>query len=238
MNQYTSITDYYDLLMTQGYYDYQAMAEAVCSLSKDRPKVLELGVGTGLLAEKIQLLAPQCEFTGVDITASMLDVAKERLGEWAKLIEADVIEMDLQETFDMAVSSGGVWVINQRGDKTALGTHDSDIEQDIKGLTNVCKHLRQGGLLLLGVQGEHKNYEQSLSSGIVYSQKIEKVSESEEVESIEKSYFFKQDGEVVAQQKLKLKYLKEGKKEEVLEKAGFTFLGIHESQKFHIYGNC
>jgi len=33
-NQYTSITNYYDLLMTQGYYDYQTMAQAVNSLIK------------------------------------------------------------------------------------------------------------------------------------------------------------------------------------------------------------
>lgn len=77
MNQYTSITDYYDLLMTQGYYDYQAMAKAVYSLMKDRQKVLELGVGTGLLAEKLLLLAPESEFTGVDITSSMLDIARK-----------------------------------------------------------------------------------------------------------------------------------------------------------------
>ncbi len=54
-NIYTNITDYYDLLMTQGYYDYQTMAEALYSLMQDRYKILELGVGTGLLAEKLKL---------------------------------------------------------------------------------------------------------------------------------------------------------------------------------------
>ncbi|MGK7875036.1 MAG: class I SAM-dependent methyltransferase [Xenococcaceae cyanobacterium] len=238
MNQYTSITDYYDLLMTQGYYDYQAMANAVYSLMKDRQKVLELGVGTGLLAEKLLLLAPESEFTGVDFTPSMLDIARKRLGEWGKLVEADVVDMDLKDTFDIAVSSGGVWVIIQRGYKTKLGTHLRDIHQDIKGLINVAKHLRQDGLLLLSIQGEHKNYEQNLPGGIVYSQEIEKLPENDETESIEKSYFFKKDGKILAQQKLKLNFIKQGKKEEILGKAGFTFLGIHDSQKFHIYRNC
>ncbi|MDJ0674521.1 MAG: class I SAM-dependent methyltransferase [Calothrix sp. MO_167.B42] len=236
MNQYTSITDYYDLLMTQGYYDYQAMADAVYSLMKDdRRKVIELGVGTGLLAEKLLLLAPESEFTGVDITSSMLEIARKRLGEWGKLVEADVIEMNLGETFDIAVSSGGVWVINQRDNRTDLGTHDSDIERDIKGLTNVAKHLRQGGLLLLGVQGDQKNYQQDLPSGIVYSQEVEKIAQKDAIEYIEKSYFFKKDDEILAQQKLKLKFIKPWKKEEILEQAGFKFLGIHDSQKFHIY---
>ena len=82
-NKYTSITEYYDLLMTRGYYGYQVMAQAVNSLieTKGYRKILELGVGTGLLAEKLQLLAPKVEFTGVDITASMLEIARKKLGE-------------------------------------------------------------------------------------------------------------------------------------------------------------
>ena len=232
---YSNITDYYDLLMTQGYYDYQTMAEALYSLMQDRDKILELGVGTGLLAEKLKLLAPESNFTGVDITSSMLDIARKRLGEWGKLVEADVIEMDLQNTFDIAVSSGGVWVINQRGERTDLGNHGGNIDRDIKGLTNVAKHLHDDGLLLLSVQGEHKNYEQNLPGEIVYSQEIEQIAENDEIESIEKSYFFKKNGIILAQQKLKLNYIKQWKKEEVLKKAGFAFLGIHDSQKFHIY---
>lgn len=222
--------------MTQGYYDYEGMAIAVHSLMKDpQQKILELGVGTGLLAEKLLALAPESEFTGVDITSPMLVIARERLGEWGKLIEADVYEMDLQETFDIAVSSGGVWVINQRGDRTDLGNHTKDIEEDIKGLINVAKHLRQDGLLLLSVQGEHKNYKKELPSGIVYLQEIKKIAETDEIESIEKSYFFSKDGEILAQQKLNLNYIQQWRKEEILEEAGFNFVGIHESQKFHIY---
>ena len=53
MNQYTDITDYYDLLVTQGYYNYQGMAEAVYSLMQGNEKVLDLGVGAGLLAEEL-----------------------------------------------------------------------------------------------------------------------------------------------------------------------------------------
>ncbi|NEP86825.1 MAG: class I SAM-dependent methyltransferase [Okeania sp. SIO2C2] len=212
------------------------MAIAVNSFIKNgHKKILELGVGTGLLAEKLKVLAPEAEFTGVDITSSMLDIARKRLGEWGKLIEADVYIMDLQETFDIAVSSRGVWVISQRGDRTDLGNHTNEIPQDIKGLTNVAKHLCQEGLLLLSVQGEHKSHQQNLPTGIVYSQEIEKIGENDEIESIEKSYFFKKDGEILAQQKLNLNYIKQWKKEEIMAQAGFSFVSIHESQKFHVY---
>ncbi|NEP40244.1 MAG: methyltransferase domain-containing protein [Okeania sp. SIO2G4] len=197
---YDSFTDYYDLLMTQGYYDYQGMANAVYSLMKDgHKKILELGVGTGLFAEKLLPLAPEAEFTGVDITLSMLEIARKRLGGWGKLLEADIYDMNLQETFDIAVSSRGVWVISQRGDRTDLRNHTKDIDEDIKGLINVAKHLHQDGLFLLSFQGEHKSYQQSLPTGIVYSHEIEKIGENYEIESIDKTYFFKKDGEILAQ---------------------------------------
>ncbi|MDJ0733455.1 MAG: hypothetical protein QNJ47_05090 [Nostocaceae cyanobacterium] len=48
-------------------------------------------------------------------------------------------------------------------------------------------------------------------------------------------YFFKKDGKVLSQQKLKFNFAKECKKEEIMEQAGFAFVGIHDSQKFHIY---
>ncbi|MEB3343721.1 hypothetical protein [Okeania sp.] len=82
MNKYTNVadyydsfTDYYDLLMTQENYDYQRMANQVYSLMKDgQKKILELGVGT-------LTLAPEAEFIGVDISSSMLNIARKRLGE-------------------------------------------------------------------------------------------------------------------------------------------------------------
>ncbi len=49
-NQYTNITDYCDLWVTSGYYDYQIMANDAKSTIGDSRKILELGVGTGLLA--------------------------------------------------------------------------------------------------------------------------------------------------------------------------------------------
>ena len=189
-----------------------------------------MGVGTGLIEEKLIALAPEAEFTGVYITTQMLEIARKRLGEWGKLVEADVCDMNLQETFDIAVSSGGVWVINQRGDRTDIGSHTKSVEQDIKGLTNVAQHLCQNGLLLLSIQGEQKNYQQNLPTGIVYSQEIEKIAENDEIESIEKSYFFKKDGKILAQQKLNLNYIKQWKKSEIMEEAGLSFVRVHESK--------
>ena len=53
LNQYTGITDCYDLLMRGGYYDHDTMAGAADAVMGDRKKVLELGVGTGLFAQSL-----------------------------------------------------------------------------------------------------------------------------------------------------------------------------------------
>ena len=48
-------------------------------------------------------------------------------------------------------------------------------------------------------------------------------------------YQRKKNWEILAQQKLKLNYIKQWKKEETMEQARFIFETIHNSQKFHIY---
>ncbi len=41
INQYTGITKYYDLLMTAGYYDYDAQTDALADILKPSNSVLE-----------------------------------------------------------------------------------------------------------------------------------------------------------------------------------------------------
>ena len=132
MNTYTGITDCYDLLMRAGYYDHDGMAKAADALMDGRSSVVELGVGTGLFVESLLDVNPQYEITGVDFTPSMLDIAQERVGEQAELIEADVTSMDLDRAFDTAISSGGVWVVIRDGDEFMLGTHMDGYERGKK----------------------------------------------------------------------------------------------------------
>ncbi|NES83558.1 MAG: class I SAM-dependent methyltransferase, partial [Moorea sp. SIO2B7] len=147
VNQYTEITKYYDLWVTSGYYDFQSLAKEAHSIVGDGRQVLELGVGTGLLAQKYIELDPTCEFTGIDFTASMLEIAKQRLGNQVKLIEADAVTMDLNAKFDVAISNGGVWGILDQGDQAQwqFGGHVPGLEANRQGLANVARHLKEGG---------------------------------------------------------------------------------------------
>ncbi|NEP41575.1 MAG: class I SAM-dependent methyltransferase, partial [Okeania sp. SIO2H7] len=47
INQYTSITKYYDLWITSGYYDFDRLAKEAYSIVGNNCEVVELGVGTG-----------------------------------------------------------------------------------------------------------------------------------------------------------------------------------------------
>jgi len=148
-----------------------------------------LGVGTGLLVEEYLKVDPTCQFTGVDFTASMLEIGKKRLGDRAKLVEADVVTMDLDETFDAAISNGGVWGILDLGDRWEFGGHVPGIEANRQRLDNVARHLRTGGLLLLHLQKPHQNFEQQLPGEIVYSQVIKTQEETPEYHSFKKLIF-------------------------------------------------
>lgn len=54
-------------------------------------KVLDLGVGNGAFLQKLQQVIPKAEFTGVDVSAQMLKIAKESLH--IKTIEASASEV-------------------------------------------------------------------------------------------------------------------------------------------------
>ncbi|MGB7429868.1 MAG: class I SAM-dependent methyltransferase [Microcoleaceae cyanobacterium] len=107
MNKYDDIAQYYDLIMESGYYDHKKEAQSLHSVIKDRKKIIEIGLGIGLLVEQLLELDPKYEITGIDFTPAMLDQSKARLGNRVKVVEANVLSMDLQEYFDGIYSLGG-----------------------------------------------------------------------------------------------------------------------------------
>ena len=235
VNQYTEITEYYDLWVMSGYYDYHKMAREAHSIVTNDRQILELGVGTGLLAQKYIELDPTCEFTGIDFTPSMLEIAKKRLGNQVKLLEADVVTMDLNATFDVAISNGGVWIVFDLGNQWELGTHIPGIEANLQGLKNVACHLRKGGLFLLNLQKPHEDYEKFISEEVVYSQQIEELEDTRDYHILKKSYLFKKDGEILAQEQLTLTFFKSDAYQQLFKEAGFDFQGISNDRVFVIY---
>ena len=103
MSYYQEISKYYDMLMEAGYYDYGALATTLQSVIGERQSVLELGIGTGQVAQLLVEANPSYDFAGMDFSAAMLELAQKRLPSEVKLIECDIAEMDLGRQYDVGL---------------------------------------------------------------------------------------------------------------------------------------
>jgi hypothetical protein len=151
-----------------------------------------------------------------------------------------VTSMDLEDTFDAAISSGGVWVIIDAEEEFLLGTHLSHRDQEVDGLKNVSAHLESDGLPLLDIQEMHHDFDLTLPEGVVYSQRISVTEETEELDDhfmIEKQYSFTQDSEVIGEETLNLGFYRQNAMDEILGESGFEFERIDDDRQFFVYSN-
>jgi SAM-dependent methyltransferase len=175
MGDYSNMASYYDVIMTSGYYDYAKIVDSLV-LQDSIEKVLEIGCGTGLILEELARRKPSIQISGIDLTAPMLAIAKERLEPFKNvaLSQQDVCNLSLPSTHNVAFSYGGVWYFVIDGDKEPfLVSHISDHEANLQGFEKMAQHIAPNGTLLLGIQGPHHDYETVISNGMKYSQKID-----------------------------------------------------------------
>lgn len=196
INEYVEIVKYYDNLLTSGYFDFEALANSLDNLLGGRRKVLDIGVGTGLLTEKMLSLA-NYQIVGVDFSAGMLAVARERLANYdVELICADLTEFEREEKFDAIVSTGGVICVGEKEGEYRIVSHIIDREKNEGLLAKLQGMLDEKGLLVLSIQGVHTNYKKEIQDGIFYEQKIE-----EEGSYVNKWYrFYNANDELLTEQ--------------------------------------
>lgn len=175
MGDYTNMSSYYDVIMTSGYYDY---TQIVNDLEQHGPfaDILEIGCGTGLILEEFGRRNGDLHITGIDLTEAMLKRARERLARYPAidLRQQNVCSLALDKRFDAAFSYGGVWyfVIDGDNEPFMVSHIPSDVDNRA-GLEKLAAHVLRGGMLLLGIQGPHFDYEREISNGMIYAQKIE-----------------------------------------------------------------
>ncbi len=217
----------YDAIVEAGYYDYSGAADAIVQAIGSRKKVLELGIGTGLLAKK--LIERGLEISGLDFSKSMLEIAVERLGESVRLYEQDVTELDLPETYEVAVSHGGVWVGIREGNY--VDSHITDPKRNLEGLRRVARHLHPDGLLVLGIQHEHKNRAGiDLECGAKYSSRVDF-----QGDLICKQHLVQKDSKVIAEQNVVIRRFGEEAYTRMMNTAGFTTLGKDASKRLLVF---
>jgi 2-polyprenyl-3-methyl-5-hydroxy-6-metoxy-1,4-benzoquinol methylase len=98
--------------------------------------VLDAGCGTGRVA--IELARRGVEVVGVDVDASMLEVARQRAPhlEW---VQAGLADLDLDRVFDVVVMAGNVPLFTPPGTEPAL----------VRGCAH---HVAHEGALVAGFQ--------------------------------------------------------------------------------------
>ncbi|MDJ0842554.1 MAG: class I SAM-dependent methyltransferase [Acidobacteriota bacterium] len=230
MNTYEDLAAYYDYLVTSGYYDYERLANAMIVILEHRRKVLDLGMGTALLASRLLERRPDLFLHGIDISPRMLELARKRLGKHAIIHRADVRDFDLGERFEAAFSSGGVWNFIETATGYALCSHLQARQDNEQGLKRVTAHLEPGGIMALSCQGEHHTMELSLADGIHYRQIITPMKQG-----FGKDYFFERDGRALAAQRIDFRMFPYDEAEEMMETAGLERMYIEPQSGLHVY---
>jgi SAM-dependent methyltransferase len=172
---YRNIAKVYDHIMEDGvdgpYYDYDPIAAQIAAAGGE--SLLEAGCGTGKILQRTLRLRPYERVTGFDVTGDMLAIARDRVGGQAELIEADAVELDLDDVFDVVATYGGVcYAIPDGAGAFNLVSHIRDDALNARALTRLAAHLAPGGRFLLGVQDPHTQYDAELTNGDVYSQRL------------------------------------------------------------------
>lgn len=179
--------------------------------------MLDIGVGTGLLTERLLSLGDY-DITGVDFSPGMLRIAQERLsGQNVRLICSDILEFESEVLLDAVVSTGGVICATAEEGEIRLYSHITDRAANEHLLAKLNRQLRDDGLLALSIQGPHTEYKKPLANGVVYSQRVER-----HHDFIEKWYTFSApDGTVLAEQFCRPIFFDERETVDLLERAGF-----------------
>ena len=140
MGDYSNMASYYDVIMTSGYYDYAKIVDNLV-LQDNVEKVLEIGCGTGLILEELARRKSNLQISGIDLTAPMLDIAKQRLQPFKNvdLSQQNVCHLSLGSAYDLTFSYGGVWYFVIDGDKEPfMVSHIADHELNVKGLKQLA----------------------------------------------------------------------------------------------------
>ena len=114
--------------------DVHGEASLCESLMSPRATVLDAGCGTGRVA--IRLAYRGFATVGVDIDASMLEIARSA-APGLRWVQADLSELDLGETFDLVVAAGNVLPLVAEGTEAVV-------------LSRLAAHVSNGGLLVAG----------------------------------------------------------------------------------------
>ncbi len=103
------------------YDDFYGIITRLADAKHPRPRILDIGAGTGLLTGYLFERYPAASFTLIDLSDEMLKIAKARFEgfEHFRYITANYLDYELEDTYDIVVSSLSIHHLND-SDKEAL----------------------------------------------------------------------------------------------------------------------
>ncbi|MDF2648194.1 MAG: methyltransferase [Paenibacillus sp.] len=102
--------------------DFYQTATSLVQVYHESPRILDLGAGTGLFSSYVLSKHPNAKITLIDLSQSMLDIAKRRFGEtqpYMTYIAEDYSTFETSEPFDCVISSLSIHHLEDQ-DKHAL----------------------------------------------------------------------------------------------------------------------
>lgn len=102
-------------------------------------RILEVGVGTGRLF--IEALRQGADIYGIDVSQTMIDVLKEKLGSimQKRVYNQNIIDFNLQQKFDLVIAPFRVMM------------HLIEKEDQLRALNHVYQNLNRGGIFVFDV---------------------------------------------------------------------------------------
>ncbi len=108
--QFDNVSEKYDKQRRQFipcFDDYYNLPLCIMEFKDETPKILDIGSGTGLFSSIVLQKYPNAEFTLIDLSEKMLEVAKERFAgnRNFKYIVADYTKHNFEEKYDIIISA-------------------------------------------------------------------------------------------------------------------------------------
>ncbi len=142
----------YDSFAHAAIIDYDDIINSIKDIARlylkksSKPKVLDLGTGTGNSSLAILEVFPHARLTGLDVSQKMVERIRERMKRFDyRAICGDVLGIKFKGEFDLAISS--------------IVYHHLDDRSKARGYKKVFNALKKGGLFILAdimVAGEKK----------------------------------------------------------------------------------
>lgn len=235
-SSYDTYAKYYDEIVEKRR-DFGAIAKTLADLIGDRKKVLDIGVGTGSVIEKLLQLNPQqYEFWGIDNSKPLLDKAKAKFesNSQVHLHLEDVLDFDLGQTFEVIYSRGGAFFFMGNTEEILFASHILSRGDNLNALKSTAKHLQASGTFLLSVVDFKRDEDKELDNGITYRRRTKRTAENGH-EYLTINLSFETEGKVIGDQTLKLLLMKRDAFQEMLSEAGFQFNSISSGSQYYIY---